>query len=382
MTHLWSQVRGPDRYTIPLAPRRSWIVWAVASLCALLVWGTFVAPLTMYDLHTFTRAAHQVLAGHDPYPHIPSRALLGGHAFVYPWLTAHLFIPFALLPRDASDIAWFAISCVAIVAACRAARLPDRWSVLVVLLSATTIRGMQVGSLNPLLFLGAALAWTWRDRPWRVAAMLTLVIGAKVFLAPLLIWLLIAQRWRAFLLSVAGVAIFLGLGFLLGPIGPSRYERLLSVLSRHESGSGFSLGRLLSLAHAGSWASTAALGISFGLLVIAGVLAHRGQLDEVSVFSVAVLAALMSTPILWSHYLLLALLPLLAARASIRWFVVAAGVSWLTAVPARMHQLLAVPMEDRLISLYACLGVMLVLIAVRGWPGHQRGRTRNASASR
>jgi alpha-1,2-mannosyltransferase len=364
--------------------RRSWILWVVTPLCALLVWRTFVAPLPMYDLHTFTRAAHQVLAGHDPYPHVPSAALFSGHAFVYPWLTAHLFIPFALLTPGASDVAWFALSCLAIVAACRAARLPDRWSVLVVLLSATTIRGLQVGSLNSFLFLGAALAWTWRDRPWRVAAMLTLVVGAKVFLAPLLIWLLIARRWRALGLSVGGVGTFLGLGFLLGPIGPRTYEHLLSQLSEHESGSGFSLGRLLTLAHAGSWASTAALGISVGLLALAGVLAHRGHLDEVSVFSVAVVAALMSTPILWSHYLLLATLPLLAVRASIGWFVVASGISWLTADPARMHPLLGWDMEDRLTSLYACLAGMVVLIAIRGWPGgaDHRGRARNASASR
>jgi hypothetical protein len=340
------------------------------------VWEGLVETVPRSDFTVFLTAAHHVLSGRDPYPHVPSAAVYRGNAFVYPWLTAHLFVPFALLPLRISLPLYFLLSCSAILLACRVARLPQTWSALIVLTSATAVRGLQVGAINAFLLLGCTLAWAWRERPGRVGALLALVIGAKLFLAPLLLWLVIARRWRALAASLAGLVVFLGAGFVLGPIGPRRYLQLLSELSGHEDRQGFSFYRLLTDHVDSTGARVLSVAIAVGLVLV--VVVRRPRVRErdleATVFGAAVVAALLSTPILWSHYLLLAFLPLMAARAGWVAFAIGSALDWLIAAPAHVRPLLPHDFQDRLTLLWTVLVLMVLLLRVRAVSGGVDGR--------
>ena len=52
---------------------------------------------------------------------------------------------------------------------------------LFVIAAEPTVRGLQLGTLNALLFLGLALAWRYRHRGWVVAVALPAVVIAKLF---------------------------------------------------------------------------------------------------------------------------------------------------------------------------------------------------------
>ena len=63
-----------------------------------------------------------------------------------------------------------------------------------VLLASCTLTGLQVGSLNPLLFVGLALFRRLRARPRAAAGVAALLVVAKLFLFPVLVGLLLARR--------------------------------------------------------------------------------------------------------------------------------------------------------------------------------------------
>jgi len=63
-----------------------------------------------------------------------------------------------------------------------------------VLLASCTLTGLQVGSLNPLLFVGLALCRRLRARPRAAAGVAALLVVAKLFLFPVLVGLLLARR--------------------------------------------------------------------------------------------------------------------------------------------------------------------------------------------
>jgi hypothetical protein len=202
-----------------------------------------------------------------------------------------------------------------------------------VLAAATSIRGLQVGALNAFLLLGCVVAWRHRDRARRAAAALAAVFVAKLFLLPLMLWLVIAGRWRVMGVTAGLTGVVLLAGFALGPVGAADYTRLLGELSAHETRHGFALNRLM-----------LDLGLSpgaargFVLLVGAAVVAvalsvWRRTADEAVVFGGCVVAALLVSPIVWSHYLVLALAPLLAVAAPGWSFVGFAAASWALAPP-------------------------------------------------
>lgn len=326
----------------------------------------FVLPLPRSDFLVFFHAGADVIHGRNPYPGLQDPALYGGSAFVYPWWTALAFAPFALLPLSAADLCWTVGSIAVVLGACRIAGLRGIGAPLVVLTAATTIRGLQVGSLNAFLLLGCVVAWRYRDRARLAGAALALVIGAKLFLLPLLAWPLLSRRGPLLRAALVGLGALLGLSFVVGPLGPLTYVHLLETLSLHERNQGFSLHRLITETW-GAGAATPGSVVIAGLALSWGALERQrhGERSDLLLFSCTLVAALALTPILWSHYLLLLLAPLLLARSRLRWLGLASLTSWAVAPPVLTVSLLRAPFTTHLTLLYLAALAMLAALGVR-----------------
>ena len=182
------QSTGP---TQAVRPRRSLAPWVVIEvMAAILSVGVFGTDQKA-DLAVFLTAGNEVLHGINPYVAISSPQLLDGHAFVYPWLSAWLFVPLAVLPSPVGAYAFTLLAVPAVVAGARLLHLPHGWAVAALLLCAPFARNLELGAVNTCFFLLLAALWRWRERTWVVAACVALLVGLKLFLAPIVVWVIL-----------------------------------------------------------------------------------------------------------------------------------------------------------------------------------------------
>jgi alpha-1,2-mannosyltransferase len=151
-----------------------------------------------YDLDVFLRAGYAALHGLQVYPRPGSRAVYSGASFVYPYFAVWPFVPLAAMSPALSASVFFVICVFAVLAVCSIGAEGDPWRATLVLCTAFTITGLQIGALSPLLFAGAIFLWRLRDRPLAFALLAAPVVACKMFLAPLLVWPLLARRYRVF----------------------------------------------------------------------------------------------------------------------------------------------------------------------------------------
>jgi hypothetical protein len=291
-------------------------------------------PLTRtYDLDVFLRAGRAALHGLQVYPPPGSPTVYAGGSFVYPYVAVLPFVPLAALGAGVSTVLFFALSVGAVLLMCSLGSEADPWRRVLVLCTSFTITGLQLGALSPLLFAGVVLLWRLRDRPVAFGLVAAPIVVAKLFLAPLLLWLVLARRWRAFAWASCATLTLLAAGFAFGPLGPAPYLRILSQLGAHEARAGFGLiGALINLGSTPALADAAAVVIASALF-LAAYFHHRRRHDERVLFCAGIVAALLLSPVLWSHYLILLTATLLAFDAPRRWFVVFALASWAIAPP-------------------------------------------------
>jgi hypothetical protein len=208
----------------------------------------------------------------------------------------------------------------AILAALRVLQVEDWRCYGLAVVSAPAINTLALGALTSFLLLGAALAWRYRDNPAVTAVATAFTAVVKLFLWPLGVWLLATRRWRAAAIC-AGVALVLLLGgwAVIGFAGLGSYPTALHLLEQVEASAGYSVVALFGLSGTAQTATTVALSI----LAIVGIgLAARGGDGDRRAFAVAVVASLLTTPIVWLHYLLLLFVPIAVYRPRLSglWF--------------------------------------------------------------
>jgi uncharacterized protein (TIGR03382 family) len=348
---------GGIKGLVGLAVRRLAVPLLVGAAVAI-VFLPLVPSSDPIDLNVFLHAGRAILDGHAVYPPPGSAAVYSGTSFVYPVFAAWAFVPLALLSSGAASAVFFVISVAVVLAACFAASEGDPWRAALVLGAAFTITGLQLGALSPLLFAGALFLWLLRDRPLAFALLAAPVIAVKLFLAPLLLWPLLARRRRAFVYACGATLALLGVSFVVGPISISGYVHLLSRLSGHEAQSGFSLiGALMSA----GLPSGAADGVAAACaLAVVGLswLQWRRKGSEAILFCGALASSLILTPVLWSHYLVLLFAGAFALQLPRRWVVVLALASWAIAPPHGVH-----PDMDVIAGVTSSTTWLLVLVA-------------------
>jgi alpha-1,2-mannosyltransferase len=276
-----------------------------------------------FDFHQFWQGGRDVVHGNSPYPPPASLPAAGvdltpvaiQHVFRFPYPApaALAMVPFGLLPFDVAAAIFVVCSALAVFVGLRLLRVSDWRCYGVVFASMTTLGALRLGTFTCLLFLGLALAWHWRDRRVAVAAVVACVVALKLFLWPLLVWLLLTRRIVSATLAIALVAgLTLGSWAVLGFAGLHEYPHLLDSLTTAVQGKGWSIvGLGLSVGASTAAAKVVAVALSFALF--AGAHFALGDRRELGLFAVAIAAALLLSPIVWLHYFLLLTVPLAIA---------------------------------------------------------------------
>jgi Glycosyltransferase family 87 len=274
------------------------------------------------DFLTFRAAAWDLLHGRSPYPHVDPSVLAAGRGFVYPPIAAYPFIPFTALPAHVAIIVYLLASLVAIALALWLVGVRD-WRVLgVVLLWEPVLMWLLEGPIEPWMLLLLACAWRWRTHTVRLAAIVALLVSLKLFMWPLLVWLLATRRNRAFLASVAMTAVFVLVPFAsVGLHALRTYPHLLQTLTNVFGPTSFSILGVLHSVASRQVSDLATIGAALALVGLTAFLGSREDGDR-RALSAAVVGAVMVSPIVWGHYYVLLALPIALARPrlSLLWF--------------------------------------------------------------
>jgi hypothetical protein len=302
----------------------------LAVLCVIFVKGPFLYDFKggLYD------AGRDVLHGHNPYrlvflEHEAAVKRAGGQpetSFsvpVYPAPALLAATPLALLPYRLAGLIWLALSAGALVLALRIAGVSDRRCYALAFAPMGAIDSFVLGALTPLLCLGIALVWRYRERALPAAAAVTAVTLAKLFLWPLAVWLVIRGRLRAAALSAVLIAAATFFSWAaIGFAGFTDYPRMVADLAYVSEGAGVStVAGLLALGAGHVAARVIALGAACLLLLVAARLRRSPDGDRRS-FSLAVVAGLVASPMVWPHYLVLLIVPiaLTSPQLSALWY--------------------------------------------------------------
>ncbi len=270
---------------------------------------TFSSKAFGFDFHTFRLAAEDVLHNRSPYPPPVRPRLIHEDQFVYPPLVALVIAPFTLVSFHVAAIIFWALSMISLAASLLLLGVRDWRCYAIVTLWAPVQVGIEYGTLNALLVLGIAIAWRWRDRWIAIALPLALVVTAKLFLAPLILWPVLARRTRA----AGGMALLTALALALpwwaiSWRGLSEYRALLNVLASFQQPKSFTPAALVA-ALGGSSLMAHAATVAVLAAIAAMVFVAWRRSDEGAILCLAIAAALMLSPIVWMHYFTLLIIP-------------------------------------------------------------------------
>lgn len=289
--------------------------WALLLLLVFVLWPHVSGDFGFDFKGTLWQPARDILAGRSPYPAPTIGAIDDGNPSVYPAPVLIAATPLGLLPFPVASAVWAFLLGVSLIGTLRLLGVRDYRCYGLVLLSYPALAGLVFGNLTILLVLGLALAWRFRDRLWVVAVAVAALVVAKVFLWPLLIWLLATRRFRAAFAAAVGAALALVLGWAaIGFAGLRTYPKLLSLVSDYygpHTWSLFSGGVGLGLSSAA--AERAALAVGLALLAVAVLLASRPDGDR-RAFTAATVAALALSPMVWTYYFTLLFVPIAVAK--------------------------------------------------------------------
>ena len=306
------------------------------ALTVVILAGGFVKGPFLYDFKGgLYGAGHDIVHGQNPYraAYLERQAALkrAGHAPqtvisvpVYPAPALVAAVPFSLLPYGLAAVLFSLVSAGALVGGLWLVNVRDWRCYGIAFMSWPVIHGLMLGAMTPLLVLGTAATWRYRDRLRPPAAAVASVIVAKLFLWPLAVWLLVTRRTRAFALAVAlGATATLGAWAAIGFAGFTDYPRMLSDLSLVSEDVGVSpVAGFIALGLPASAARAGALALAALVLCAAWRLSRRP--DGVRrAFGLAVVAALVASPMVWPHYFALLFVPIALASPGLSplWFV-------------------------------------------------------------
>jgi hypothetical protein len=302
------------------------------------------------DFAIFRRAGRAVLHGHSPYVHPTLKLLAANDRFVYPTPFGFPFIPFVVAPEKAAAVAFLALSVAAVLASVWLLGVRDWRCYGASLLGLSVVGALGVGSIGPFLLLLCALGWHFRSRT--VAGVpIALAAAAKLFLLPLLVWLLVTRRYRAFAASLATIGVTLALWAVVDPGGMRRYPQTVHLLNEVQRWKSYSVQSLLISLHASPLTSELVAGaVAFAAAVALVLLRRRGG---VLTFGAAVVAALLATPILWNHYLVLLIAPIALARPRLAPLWLLPLVLWATPHPESLGVIWRIALVLSVIGLVA-----------------------------
>jgi hypothetical protein len=341
----------------------AWVLFLVVPVLLTVEFTLRVHQQPAFDFRALWEAGRSVWEGRNPYPtvaQISSSPAVAHQEFPYPAPLAVLMVPLGILPFGVAAAVFVSLLIASVVLTLRVLGVDDWRCYGIAFASIPVLESFRLGGMTPLLGLGLAGVWVMRDRRWPLAAIVTALFLAKLFLWPLYVWLLATRRqaaaFRAAILTcLVGVLGWWVVGFGSLMSYPGVVERMTAVQYRHS----YSSDALFTSLGAGpGWArfgviATAALGAAVILLVTA-----RTRRDDLPL-AIAVIVALLTSPLVWLHYYCLVLVPvaLFSKRLSPVWLVpllfwatpspTSAGTSWRIALAFGLASAAVVLRGDR-----------------------------------
>jgi hypothetical protein len=285
---------------------------------------------TDFDANVW-RPALAVVHGNSPYPSPELAALVGHATFLYPPPILLFDLPFAALPHSVARTAFWAITIGSVIVSLWIVGVRDRRVLLVASLAYPVWLADVLGNPTLLLLVPVALAWRYRDQPGRAGLAVGCAIAFKLIVWPLGLWLLATRRFRATAVT-AGTSLVLvtSAWAAIGFKGLADYPHLLRLFSEKTGAP-----RAFTVTTLGTKVGLDAsvgrvLQVLCGLALLAGVwvLAHREEGDR-RAFSIAVLAALVISPVVEIWYVALLAVPLAILQPSYSKLWGCVWLSWL-----------------------------------------------------
>ncbi len=228
----------------------------------------------------------------------------------------------------------------------------------VTLLWPPVMSGWQTANVSLLLAFGIAIAWRYRDRPVTSGVTIGIIVAIKLFLWPLLGWLVLTRRWRTLAWAVASAAVFNAISWaVLGFNEIHAYTQLVNAVTKVEEGMAYTpLALALHLGASHALADTLA-GLVFAAVASVTASVSRRNREWAVLLGVLTLS-LLATPIVWRHYFVLFLVPMAISRPRL------SGAWW---IPLLMF---VCPVTDPVLwQLLLVLGVVSLLVVVLfRWP--------------
>jgi hypothetical protein len=265
------------------------------------------------DFHRqFWIAGLRVLHGVSPYT-LSTTRVEAGIGFPYPGVTAVFFAPFALLSANASSALYAALSIAAAMGTLRMLNVQDWRLYGFVLLLNPIASGWQTGNLTLPLVFGVATIWRYRNRNVTSGLVTALIICLKPFVWPMALWLVATRRYAAAAYAAVFGAAFNGIAWAV--LGFDQVRLFLKTSSYFASLISQQAYGLISLAmglHASHRLGIAiAVAVSTSLAAACVIAGRRGR--DYAALVLAVVLMLSASPIVWSHYFALLIVPLAIA---------------------------------------------------------------------
>ena len=361
----------PERHARPARNFRLTVLILVGLVAgAYLAFGIATAKQTLgCDFQVYRDAADRFLTGLPLYD--TSISSTGScNLFYYPPSFVALVVPFALLGETFGNAAWIAFLVVCYVVGC--ALLPVRWEVkLAVFLAGAVswpfIFGVRIGQVAPILYLLFAVGWRWLER-WPAVTGFAVGLGVLVKLQPIVIvgWLVVRRMWSGLAGVVAAGIVAAGLAV----VGLGAWIEMVNVLRNLDNAitapTNVSLGAI-AYQHGLPLEAASLLGILGILAVLALVVVCGLRASTEAGFLVAVVASQVVSPIIWTHYALILLLPVAWLLQRRQW--------WAALIPVSQAWVLLPFMP---IEIYP-VGFYLALLAVPIVDWRERATKRSAS---
>jgi len=294
---------------------------------AVMMWSVVHGRFAALDFrYAYWSGGHRVLTGASPYLWTASQ-FRRGVAFVYPALSAVMFAPTTLLSRSEGAVIFTLVSACVAPATLALLRVRDWRVYAVTLVWLPVCAGWLTANESLFMALGLAGVWRWRERPAVAGFLTAAMISLKPIMWPLVIWLLVTRRWRASVQTLAwGVLLNLAAWSVVGFSQIGSYLHAVSADTQAGWREGFGIPALLGYLGAGRTEGIAVMIIVTAALLVA--LLHSGLVrrNEVHALTLTVTLAIVSSPLLWSHYLALLLVPMALLRPRLHWL-------WLLPVP-------------------------------------------------
>jgi hypothetical protein len=260
---------------------------------------------------TLWEPARALLDGASLYPEPTRASVVIGNPSVYPPFPILASVPFALLPVTLASWLWFGTLGACVFASMWILGVRDWRCHVLAVTSPVVIHGLSFGNLTIVLLLPLAIAWRYRDR-WKIVGLAVgAAVAAKLFVWPLLFWLLLTRRFAAAAwAAVSAGVLVLGPWVVIGFDGLRQYPDLLDTVQDVYAVRSASVATVAAR-YGASVSLTVAISALVGLVVVlvAAWVVRRSDGDR-RAFALIVTASILASPIVWPNYAALLLVPI------------------------------------------------------------------------